>query len=93
MTERKIIAYLMGLSIILNAAIAVVGPFFPPEAEKKGVDLKTIGFIFSTYPTAFVTVSLLMPSILCWINQKVVFIVWSIIYVSSNWTICLLFLI
>ena len=54
----------MGASIILNAAIAVVGPFFPPEAEKKGVDLKIIGFIFSTYPLAFVTFSLLMPSIL-----------------------------
>lgn len=73
----------MGVSVILNAAIAIVGPFFPPEAEKKGVELKTIGYIFSAYPMAFVIVSLIMPTILHYTNQRVVFVASSIIYALS----------
>lgn len=71
----------MSISIVLNAAIAVVGPFFPPEAEKRGVDMKTIGYIFSSYPAAFVVVCLLMPTIMHYTNQRTVFVISSIIYV------------
>lgn len=73
----------MGISVILNAAIALVGPFFPPEAEKKGVDLKIIGYIFSAYPMAFVCISLVMPTILHYTNPRAVFIISSIIYACS----------
>jgi cyanate permease len=73
----------MGISVILNAAIAIVGPFFPPEAEKKGVDVRTIGYIFSAYPMAFVVVSLVMPTILHYTNPRAVFIFSSIIYACS----------
>lgn len=84
MKVNKVILCLMGISVILNAAIAIVGPFFPPEAEKKGVELKTIGYIFSAYPMAFVIVSLIMPTILHYTNQRVVFVTASIIYVSTK---------
>ena len=70
----------MGISVILNSAIAIVGPFFPPEAEKKGVDIKVIGYIFSAYPMAFVVVSLIMPTILHYTNPRFVFVFSSIIY-------------
>lgn len=82
MKVNVVVSSLMGVSVILNAAIALVGPFFPPEAEKKGVDLKTVGYIFSAYPLAFVIVSLFMPTILHFINQRAVFIISAIIYVS-----------
>lgn len=82
MKVNKVIVCLMGVSVILNAAIAIVGPFFPPEAEKKGVELKTIGYIFSAYPMAFVVVSLIMPTILHYTNQRTVFVLSSIVYVS-----------
>lgn len=74
----------MGISVILNAAIAIVGPFFPPEAEKKGIELQTVGYIFSAYPMAFVVVSLIMPTVLHYTNQRAVFIISSIIYVSLD---------
>jgi len=83
MKINKIIISLMGISVILNAAIALVGPFFPPEAEKKGMDLKMIGYIFSAYPMAFVIVSLIMPTVLHYTNQRAVFVISSIIYVST----------
>lgn len=84
MKVNKVIVCLMGISVILNAAIALVGPFFPPEAEKKGVGLKTIGYIFSAYPMAFVVVSLIMPTVLHYTNQRTVFVISSIIYVSTQ---------
>ena len=84
MNSKKVIVWLMGISVILNAAIAVVGPFFPPEAEKRGVDTKTIGYIFSSYPAAFVFVWLIMPTIIHYTNQRTVFVVSSIIYVSIS---------
>lgn len=73
----------MGISVILNSAIAIVGPFFPPEAEKKGVDIKVIGYIFSAYPMAFVVVSLIMPTVLHYTNPRFVFVFSSIIYACS----------
>jgi MFS family permease len=82
MKINKVIACLLGVSVVLNAAIALVGPFFPPEAEKKDVDLKVIGYIFSAYPMAFVCVSLITPTILHFVNQRAVFVISSIIYVS-----------
>ncbi len=83
MKVNIVVSSLMGTSVILNAAIALVGPFFPPEAEKKGVDVKTIGYIFSAYPLAFVIVSLIMPTILHFVNQRTVFIISAVIYVSD----------
>jgi len=75
-----VITSLMGISVVLNAAIALVGPFFPPEAEKKGIDIKMVGYIFSAYPMAFVIVSLIMPTILHYVNQRRIFIFSSIVY-------------
>eukprot|EP00344_Euplotes_crassus_P005699 CAMPEP_0196995348 /NCGR_PEP_ID=MMETSP1380-20130617/1481_1 /TAXON_ID=5936 /ORGANISM="Euplotes crassus, Strain CT5" /LENGTH=246 /DNA_ID=CAMNT_0042411001 /DNA_START=9 /DNA_END=746 /DNA_ORIENTATION=+ len=83
MKVNIVVSTLMGVSVILNAAIALVGPFFPPEAEKKGVDLKTVGYIFSAYPSAFVIVSLVMPTVLHFINQRAVFIISAVIYAAS----------
>jgi MFS family permease len=69
--------------LIINAAIAIVGPFFPPEAEKKGVDINVIGYIFSIYPFSFVIVSLTIPKILQHYSRKRVFIVGSVVYALS----------
>jgi len=84
MKINRIVSSVMGISVILNASIALVGPFFPPEAEKKGLDLKMIGYIFSAYPMAFVIVSLIMPTILHFTSQRTIFIYSSIIYVSAH---------
>lgn len=84
MKVNKVIVCLMGVSVILNAAIAIVGPFFPPEAEKRGVDTRTIGYIFSAYPMAFVIVSLIIPTLLHYTNQRIVFVTGAIVYVSIS---------
>jgi MFS family permease len=83
MKFNKVIVCLLGISVILNAAIAIVGPFFPPEAEAKGIDIKDIGYIFSAYPMAFVVVSLLTPTILHYVNQRAVFVISAIVYALS----------
>ena len=80
MKLNKVIVCLLGISVTLNAAIAIVGPFFPPEAEKNNVDLKMIGYIFSAYPMAFVFVSLITPTILHYVNQRAVFVMGSLLY-------------
>ncbi len=33
-------------SVVMNANMAVVGPYFPPECEEKGLDMRMIGYIF-----------------------------------------------
>eukprot|EP00345_Euplotes_harpa_P000049 CAMPEP_0168317924 /NCGR_PEP_ID=MMETSP0213-20121227/171_1 /TAXON_ID=151035 /ORGANISM="Euplotes harpa, Strain FSP1.4" /LENGTH=245 /DNA_ID=CAMNT_0008318889 /DNA_START=14 /DNA_END=751 /DNA_ORIENTATION=+ len=83
MRVSQVIVCLMGISVILNSAIAIVGPFFPPEAEKNGVDLKTVGYILSAYPMAFVTVSLIMPTVLFYVSQRAVFVAGCILYALS----------
>ena len=79
----KVSGMLLTTSLIINAAIAIVGPFFPPEAEKKDVNVNIIGYIFSIYPFAFVIISLLVPKILQYFSRKSVFIVGSLIYAVS----------
>mgnify|MGYP006290146143 CR=1 FL=1 len=83
MKLTKVSALLLSTSLIINAAIAIVGPFFPPEAEKKGVDINIVGYIFSIYPFCFVIVSLIIPQVLQYYSKKRVFVVGSIIYALS----------
>lgn len=83
MRINKVIICLMGISVILNAAIAIVGPFFPPEANAKGIDLTVISYIFSAYPFAFVIVSLITPTILHFVNQRAVFVASAVVYALS----------
>lgn len=80
MKVNKAIVTLLSISVILNAAISIVGPFFPPEAEKKGIDNRTTSYIFSAYPMAFVAVSLITPTALNFVNQKVLFVCSAIVY-------------
>lgn len=83
MKLNKVSGLLLTTSLIINAAIAIVGPFFPPEAEKKGVDINIIGYIFSIYPLTFVIVSLIIPKLLQYYSRKSVFVVGSIVYAIS----------
>ena len=83
MKITRVSALLLVTSLIINAAIAIVGPFFPPEAEKKGVDVNIIGYIFSVYPFSFVIVSLIVPRILHFYSRKTVFLAGSIVYAFS----------
>lgn len=83
MKLNRVSALLLGTSLIINAALALVGPFFPQEAEEKGVDINIIGYIFSAYPLSFVIVSLIMPKILNKYSQRMMFIVGSITYALS----------
>lgn len=79
----KVSYLLLGTSLIINAAIAIVGPFFPLKAEERGVDINIVGYIFSIYPFFFVIVSLAIPKILQTYSKKKVFVVGSVIYALS----------
>lgn len=47
------------VNFILNAAVSVIAPFYPPLAhDEAGVSIKVIGYIFSLNPVGAFTFSL-----------------------------------
>ena len=47
--DFKLIGLLL-LNSIINAAISIIAPFYPTEAEKRGLSVDTVGFVFAALP-------------------------------------------
>jgi hypothetical protein len=53
----RLVLSVMGITALSNSAYAIIAPFLPFEFEKKKVDSRWLGYIFSIYSVAVVLCS------------------------------------
>lgn len=54
----KTIIFLALINMLQNAGVSQTGPFYPLEAEKKGVPIVLLGFIIGTFALVFIISSI-----------------------------------
>ena len=60
----KTILFLTAINMLQNAGVSQTGPFYPQEAERKGVPRILLGFIIGTFATVYTFSSLVTGKIL-----------------------------
>lgn len=84
MRVDKILISLSCSSVVMNAAIAIVGPYLPGAGKDKGIDTKVLGYLFAIYPLCFVIGSLILPHFMKHLARRFVLCLSTILYGAAT---------
>ena len=66
---------LLSLNLIVNMAIAILAPFYPAEAGRRGISADVVGFVFSALPFGGFFFSLIFGKYMqIWGRKKILFL-------------------